>query len=444
MNIATHGLLVVSIAVGVLSVSGIARAEVSLTGVNLAGAEFGEGSLPGVYNVNYTYPTSAEVDYYVGKGVNVFRLPFRWERVQTSAGGELNGVEIARLDAFVNYATDKGARVILDPHNYARYYGNVIGGGTVTNADFANFWSRLGGRYAENDKVIFGLMNEPHDMPTEQWLSAANSAIAAIRATGANNLVLVPGNAWTGAHSWNSNWYGTPNGQVMTGVVDSADNFAFDVHQYLDGNSSGTSDQVVSETIGRERLTDFTNWARQNGHRAVLGEFAVSNSMVGTGTNQIGDEAINNMLDYMDANDDVWMGWTWWAGGPWWQEYRYTIEPTDLGSGNPVDRPAMNLLEPRFAGISETPWGDFNGDGLVNLADYTVWRDALGSNSDLAGNGVADGVVDAADYALWKSHFGDSAADAIGAATQVPEPREAAMLLVGAVVLLGWRRVAAR
>ncbi len=49
-----------------------------------------------------------------------------------------------------------------------------------------------------NPKVIFGLMNEPHDLPTENWLTAANVAIAAIRATGATNLITVPGNAFTG------------------------------------------------------------------------------------------------------------------------------------------------------------------------------------------------------------------------------------------------------
>jgi hypothetical protein len=33
-----------------------------------AGAEFGEGNLPGTYNRDYTYPGSTEVDYYVSKG----------------------------------------------------------------------------------------------------------------------------------------------------------------------------------------------------------------------------------------------------------------------------------------------------------------------------------------------------------------------------------------
>lgn len=35
-------------------------------------------------------------------------------------------------------------------------------------------------------------------MPTELWFASVNPTIAAIRATGATNLILVPGNAWTG------------------------------------------------------------------------------------------------------------------------------------------------------------------------------------------------------------------------------------------------------
>jgi autotransporter-associated beta strand protein len=53
--------------------------------------------------------------------------------------------------------------------------------------------------------------------------------------------------------------------------------------------------------------------------------------------------------------------------------------------------------------------GDFNGDGAVNLADYSVWRDQLGSAEDgvvvLSGNGNG-GAVDATDYLVWKANFG--------------------------------------
>src|SRR5688500_11083086 len=132
--------------------------------------------------------------------MSVIRLPFRWERLQPTRRAALDAAELGRLTTTVSHMTDKGASVILDPHNYARYQGQVIGAG-IPNADFADFWARLSAVFRGNSKVIFGLMNEPHSMPTEQWLSAANAAIGAIRNAGATNLILVPGNAWTGAHS---------------------------------------------------------------------------------------------------------------------------------------------------------------------------------------------------------------------------------------------------
>ncbi|WP_442483247.1 hypothetical protein [Aeoliella sp. SH292] len=69
--------------------------------------------------------------------------------------------------------------------------------------------------------------------------------------------------------------------------------------------------------------------------------------------------------------------------------------------------------------------GDFNGDNVVNLADYTVWRDNLGAvdESAISFNGNGGGVT-AEDYQVWKSNFGQSAsAAALSAQTQaVPEP----------------------
>lgn len=301
-------------------------------GVSLAGAEFGT-AYPGIYEKDYIYPDQTEVDYFKGKSMNTLRLPFSWERLQPTLGAAFNATELGRLDGFVTAATAKGVSVVIDPHNYARWNGSVIGSG-VSNAQFADLWSRLATRYKSNNKVIFAIMNEPNTMPTEQWLSAANAAIAAIRAAGAPNLVLVPGNAWTGASTWNANWYGTPNATVMLNVVDSGNNYAYEVHQYLDSDSSGTSPTCVSTSIGVERLTAFTAWLNTNGKRGFLGEFAGAD-------NATCKAAVTNMLQYMQTNNNVWIGWTWWAAGPWWEDYMYTIEPK---AG--VDRPQMSWLAP--------------------------------------------------------------------------------------------------
>jgi T5SS/PEP-CTERM-associated repeat protein len=84
--------------------------------------------------------------------------------------------------------------------------------------------------------------------------------------------------------------------------------------------------------------------------------------------------------------------------------------------------------------------GDYNHDGVVDAADYTVWRDTLGSKTSLVADGNANGVIDAADYDVWKAHFGEHAGSGSGSAATVPEPATLAMALIGAIALAGRRR----
>lgn len=136
--------------------------------------------------------------------MNFVRLPFRWERLQQAPLGILDPFELELIRGTVANVTGSGAYIALDPHNYARYQldgtPQIIGGNTslVTIADFADFWTRLATEFVGNPRVIFALMNEPYGMPTMLWAQAAQAAINAIRATGAKQLIFVPGNGYTG------------------------------------------------------------------------------------------------------------------------------------------------------------------------------------------------------------------------------------------------------
>ena len=73
------------------------------------------------------------------------------------------------------------------------------------------------------------------------------------------------------------------------------------------------------------------------------------------------------------------------------------------------------LFVPKYTASDDVSGGirlftlpDYNGDGTVNGADYTVWKDNYGSTTNLDADGNANGVVDAADYTLWKDNFGRS------------------------------------
>ncbi|WP_197528422.1 beta strand repeat-containing protein [Aeoliella mucimassa] len=102
------------------------------------------------------------------------------------------------------------------------------------------------------------------------------------------------------------------------------------------------------------------------------------------------------------------------------------------------------LTEGMLAIVLQPLEGDFNGDGVVSIADYTVWRDNLGADTDDALNGNGDGIdgVTVADYDVWKGNFGATWAaslDAVGGAA-VPEPTSIFLLVAATAALVVARR----
>lgn len=84
-----------------------------------------------------------------------------------------------------------------------------------------------------------------------------------------------------------------------------------------------------------------------------------------------------------------------------------------------------------FKIIADPMPADYNKDGAVSAADYTVWRNTLGSNSLLVADGNGNGLVDQADYHVWMSDY--SAGTGTGTST-VPEP---ATILIALILGLG-------
>jgi hypothetical protein len=90
--------------------------------------------------------------------------------------------------------------------------------------------------------------------------------------------------------------------------------------------------------------------------------------------------------------------------------------------------------------------GDYNRDGIVNAADYTVWRDTFGQSVMTMGSGAdgdGDGMIGQGDYDFWTLHFGEPMPGGGAgrlATTAVPEPRAAALLILGGCLLMCGRR----
>jgi hypothetical protein len=80
------------------------------------------------------------------------------------------------------------------------------------------------------------------------------------------------------------------------------------------------------------------------------------------------------------------------------------------------------------------PVGNYNGDGVIDAADYIVWRHSLGqltAGRYIGGDGNGNSFVDLNDYDVWRAHFGQAADSGSGANANaaVPEPATLVMLM---------------
>jgi hypothetical protein len=97
---------------------------------------------------------------------------------------------------------------------------------------------------------------------------------------------------------------------------------------------------------------------------------------------------------------------------------------------------ADNFAVQPAAGLTPLLPGDYSHNGIVDAADYTVWRDSLGQiGAGLAADGNGNGTIDAGDYDVWKTNFGQAAGSGALSArnTGVPEPTSWGLLAAGTV-----------
>ena len=116
-----------------------------------------------------------------------------------------------------------------------------------------------------------------------------------------------------------------------------------------------------------------------------------------------------------------------------------------FGSGNPADLEFhFGLADGTFLTgpvvyVSVVPPvpGDYNQNGVVDAADYVVWRENIGS-ATLPNRGPRiAGPVGAVDYDFWRSHFGATSGSGSGVALAVPEPSTLVILFFGCMARSG-------
>lgn len=89
--------------------------------------------------------------------------------------------------------------------------------------------------------------------------------------------------------------------------------------------------------------------------------------------------------------------------------------------------------------------GDYNNNGVVDAADYALWRDNEGSGTPLLNDNGLGTPIGTAHYNLWREHFGEeigagSGAGASAVGAPVPEPSALMLALATTLGALLYRR----
>lgn len=216
-----------------------------------------------------------------------------------TSNGTLNPTNAAQYNQLVRACLNTGSFCIIDMHNYARFEGQVIGQGGPTNAQFASLWFQVASmvsanrprvtlkqprfidfrtQYRNESKVMFGLMNEPHDLPDlSMWADTVQAAVTSIRMAGATKqTILLPGTEFTHASSFIENG-SAGNLSRVSNPDGSVSNLVFEVHQYLDSDGSGTALECVTDHV-QDGFMPLAQFLVANKRMALLGEIGGGNT----------------------------------------------------------------------------------------------------------------------------------------------------------------------
>ncbi len=219
---------------------------------------------PGAHGEDYWYPGLSRdpdtgqntFEYLSERGMDIVRIPFRWERIQPSPGGPFDSFNLSLLKDSVATADAAGLEVVLDLHNYGGYWADAggevrklkLGTRDLTANHFRDVWGKLSANFRNEAHVVaYDLMNEPagaggigagdHESEERQWEALCREAVDAVRARDDEKLLIIPG--YGGIGGWRETH---PEPWIPD---DPADNHMYTAHQYFDafrgaGTGGGT------------------------------------------------------------------------------------------------------------------------------------------------------------------------------------------------------------
>ena len=205
-----------------------------------------------------------------------------------------NGAYVGNVDQAIQQARQLGLDVILDLHWSDK--GNLQeanpGQQRMADQNSITFWTDVAAKYKGDGRVLFELYNEPHDVSWDVWLSGGSSGDGfnavgmqqlynAVRATGADNLVII------GGLDYAFDLSGVPGHRVQ------GYNIVYASHPYDYPNKQPA------------------NWEKAWGFLAATDPVALTEF----GTFNCSTSYYSQLIQAADAKKVSWTAWAWYPGG---------------------------------------------------------------------------------------------------------------------------------
>ncbi|MFL6238463.1 MAG: cellulase family glycosylhydrolase [Actinomycetes bacterium] len=343
-------------------------------------------------------PAAEELGYAKRWGANIIRLPVS-DAFWLSTSCNYDSSYADEVDSAVNAVTALGMVALVDLHtNATTPCGDVHQQPMAEYPDAVTFWQQVANRYRSNPLVAFDLYNEPHDISDDVWRNGGivtwrgttfeaagmQQMYDAIRAAGADNLIVVSGTGWA------NNW---PSTAPLAGT-----NVVYSAHAYT---CPVVAPPNCASSAPYEAPSFLDQWiAPGNSYPVIIGEFGFPDA---------NDGRYNaSVIATAESHGWGWSQFTW--GDATWGSFDLlataghgaTYEPKPAGmpalaafpgpDPDPDPGPASGawlvpgLSASAIGHTGDVPVpGDYNGDGIT---DPGVWRPSDG-DWDVKGTRIA-------------------------------------------------------
>ncbi|KAG2358509.1 glycoside hydrolase family 5 protein [Suillus spraguei] len=346
-----------------LLVNARAAGRLKFAGVNIAGFDFScgtdgtcvaSGAVPPVHELSGIDGVGQMQHFSKDDGYNLFRLPVGWQYLTNDQmTGVLNETQFANYNILVSGCLSTGAHCLIDIHNYGRFNGqasdraSIIGQGGPSDEIFAELWFNIAKHWKNEAKVMFGIMNEPHDLNITTWALTVQAAVSAIRNAGANTqMILLPGTNYTSATYFVSS--GSADALASVRNPDGTfTNLIMDVHKYLDVDASASHLECVSNGI-KDTWHPLSTWLHAKGRQAL-------NTETGGGNVDSCVRYQSHQIAYFAKESDVILGYVGWAAGSFSTDYIMSQVPLYRDNSWSDTKLVSMVMSPHINSLIFTP-----------------------------------------------------------------------------------------